>query len=100
MHSAICSKKYTSQPSRLKPRGQLRRVHAAPPLPGLLASAPATTIKAIDASAQVQLPCKRFEHFRRVEVRLGELAGGTRVMGVVARDRARRVGGLIDCLER
>src|SRR5262249_17491171 len=86
--------------SRLRPSAQLRRVHAAPPLPGLFASAPATTINGIAASAQVQLPCKRGQDVRRVEMDLGDPSGRARVTRVVARDCTYGIGGLLDGVER
>src|SRR5688572_19293984 len=40
--AAICSRKNTRKPRRLRPRTQLKRTQAAPPINGLLARAPAT----------------------------------------------------------
>src|SRR5262245_11221987 len=88
--------KYSSCPSLFRPSAQLRRVHAAPPFIGLFASAPATTISAMAASTQIQLPGQGAENFRRLEALLGQTARGAGVSPVVAIDRARRLGGLVD----
>src|SRR5262249_50465396 len=94
---AICSMKYTSCPSFLNPSAQLSRVHAAPPFMGLFASAPETTISAMGASTQVQLPRQGSEDLRGLEALLRQTARRAGVSHVIAIDRVRRLGGLFNC---